>query len=128
MGCCVVTRQNSRSLSCALNSRDLALVGDLYHGRTVHSKVDGLRIYDKVRVDLIAPDDIMLPSEYQDRMVENGFEVRKFESIEAYLAQPGKEDIADIWYFTRLQLERMGDKILGKEDALRRAVTFKQSY
>ncbi len=33
----------------------LALVGDLYHGRTVHSKADGLRLFKSVKVDLIAP-------------------------------------------------------------------------
>ncbi|MDP3177920.1 MAG: aspartate carbamoyltransferase regulatory subunit, partial [Spirochaetaceae bacterium] len=33
---------------------------------------------------------------------------------------------APIWYFTRLQLERMGDAVLEKADALRRAVTFRK--
>ncbi|MGH0052711.1 MAG: bifunctional aspartate carbamoyltransferase catalytic subunit/aspartate carbamoyltransferase regulatory subunit, partial [Sphaerochaetaceae bacterium] len=33
----------------------LALVGDLFHGRTVHSKADGLKIFNHVKVDLIAP-------------------------------------------------------------------------
>ncbi|HKJ85393.1 MAG TPA: bifunctional aspartate carbamoyltransferase catalytic subunit/aspartate carbamoyltransferase regulatory subunit, partial [Spirochaetia bacterium] len=31
----------------------LALVGDLFHGRTVHSKVDGLHIFGEVEVDLV---------------------------------------------------------------------------
>merc|ERR1712112_60398 len=32
-----------------------ALIGDLLHGRTVHSKTDGLAVFDTVAVDLIAP-------------------------------------------------------------------------
>jgi aspartate carbamoyltransferase len=34
------------------DSIHLALVGDLFHGRTVHSKVDGLRIFKDVQIDL----------------------------------------------------------------------------
>ena len=83
----------------------LAIVGDLFHGRTVHSKVNGLRIFDSVRVDLIAPKELMMPEHYIDEMKSNGFSLRIFASIEEYLTQ---DDTAGIWYFTRLQLERMG--------------------
>lgn len=103
----------------------IALVGDLLHGRTVHSKVDGLRIFKNVKVDLIAPREIAMPDHYVEKMVRNGFEVRTFESIEQYLKQP---DVARIWYFTRLQLERMGEDILEKEHILREAVTFKREF
>ena len=103
----------------------IVLTGDLFHGRTVHSKVDGLKIFKKVKVDLIAPDDLSLPDNYELRMVENGFEVRKFESIEEYFNQ---SSIADIWYFTRLQLERMGDEVKEKAKYLRNAVTFNEKY
>src|SRR5690554_339427 len=103
----------------------VALVGDLYHGRTVHSKVDGLRIFDSVKVDLIAPPELSMPEVYRLRMEENGFTVRVFDSIEAYLAQPG---IATKWYFTRPQLERMGEQILKRQDELRAAVTFRKEW
>jgi len=103
----------------------LALIGDLFHGRTVHSKVDGLKIYERVEVDLIAPEELALPQSYEDRMVAAGFHVRKFSSIEEYLQQP---KVALIWYFTRLQLERMGDKVLAGVGALRDAVTFQKKF
>mmetsp|Transcript_91548 Transcript_91548/g.255759 ORF Transcript_91548/g.255759 Transcript_91548/m.255759 type:complete len:578 (+) Transcript_91548:75-1808(+) len=103
----------------------LALIGDLFHGRTVHSKVDGLKIYDSVEVDLIAPAELALPQHYEDRMQVAGFVVRKFASIEEYLAQP---KVAKIWYFTRLQLERMGEKVLDKQGELRKAVTMQQDF
>mmetsp|Transcript_32090 Transcript_32090/g.92085 ORF Transcript_32090/g.92085 Transcript_32090/m.92085 type:complete len:592 (+) Transcript_32090:59-1834(+) len=107
------------------DSIHLALLGDLFHGRTVHSKVDGLRLYDKVIVDLVAPAELALPKMYEDRMIAFGFTVRKFASIEEYLAQ---DQVAKIWYFTRLQLERMGEKVLQKSLELRRAVTFQREF
>lgn len=107
------------------SSIHVALLGDLFHGRTVHSKVDGLKLYDKVIVDLIAPSELALPKMYEDRMVGAGFQVRKFDSIEEYLQQP---EVARIWYFTRLQLERMGDKVLEKSADLRKAVTFRRDF
>jgi len=103
----------------------LALLGDLYHGRTVHSKVDGLKIYDRVEVDLIAPAELALPSNYETRMREAGFTVRKFASIAEYLAQ---RHVAEIWYFTRLQLERMGDRVLSQAERLREAVTMRHEF
>lgn len=103
----------------------LALVGDLLHGRTVHSKVDGLRIYRRVLVDLIAPPELALPKMYEDRMSFNGFKIRKFNSIAEYLEQP---QVSRIWYFTRLQLERMGDKLLDKATELRAAVSFREEF
>jgi aspartate carbamoyltransferase len=101
----------------------VALTGDLYHGRTVHSKADGLRVFGEVKVDLVAPELLGMPPHYADRMRENGYEIRSFESLDEYLAQG---DVAPIWYFTRLQLERMGDSVLEKAQALRGAVTFRK--
>ena len=101
----------------------LALTGDLFHGRTVHSKADGLRLFRDVTVDLVAPEVLGMPPTYVQRMRDNGFEVNSFGSIDEYLAS-GK--VAPIWYFTRLQLERMGEAVLEKAPALRKAVTFRK--
>ncbi len=103
----------------------LAIVGDLFHGRTVHSKVEGLKIFKKVRVDLIAPQELELPQHYENLMVENGFELRKFPDIDTYLQQ---KDQARLFYFTRLQLERMGDKVRDKEMELHRAVSVRSEH
>lgn len=103
----------------------LALVGDLFHGRTVHSKADGLKIFDTVKVDLIAPPELAMPESYKEKMRENGYEIRLFGSIEEYLSQA---DIATKWYFTRPQLERMGDRILQRQEELRATVTFRKEF
>jgi aspartate carbamoyltransferase len=103
----------------------LALVGDLFHGRTIHSKADGLTIFDSVKVDLIAPPELMMPPSYIEMMRSHGYEIRIFDSIEAYLSQ---DDVARMWYFTRPQLERMGERILQRADELRAAITFSSEF
>ena len=103
----------------------VALVGDLYHGRTVHSKADGLRIFSRVKVDLVAPPLLMMPENYIEKMRENGYEVSIYDSIEQYVktAKPAK-----LWYFTRPQLERMGERVLQVQETLRSAITFRKEF
>jgi aspartate carbamoyltransferase len=103
----------------------IALVGDLYHGRTVHSKADGLDIFNHVEVDLIAPSELAMPLHYKKKMESNGFAIREFESIEEYVAQDKR---ADIWYFTRLQLERMGEDVKQHAERLTSSVTFRREW
>ena len=138
------------------NEIHLALVGDLYHGRTVHSKVHGLGLFENVRVDLVAPPELSMPMSYVEEMEEQGFQVRRFDSIAEYLdcgngpttasvvspsgklPQPEREiapsttehttrGVAHLWYFTRPQLERMGERVLRRAAELRRAITFEPS-
>ncbi|MFW5991333.1 MAG: aspartate carbamoyltransferase [Candidatus Nanoarchaeia archaeon] len=103
----------------------IALVGDLFHGRTVHSKTYGLANFDDVKVDLIAPDVLQMPEHYINVMKEKGFKVRKFNSLDEYY---NNKDVATIQYFTRLQLERMGEEVLRNEKKLREAVTFREDF
>jgi aspartate carbamoyltransferase len=103
----------------------IALVGDLFHGRTVHSKADGLKIFDNVKVDLVAPPELAMPAQYIEKMKNNGYEIRIFESLEEYLNQP---NIANRFYFTRPQLERMGERILKRQDELRDKITFREEF
>jgi aspartate carbamoyltransferase len=66
-----------------------------------------------------------MPVQYLNKMKENGFQVREFSSLTEYLSQP---DIASRFYFTRPQLERMGERILKRQDELREAITFKEAF
>ncbi|CAD7960968.1 unnamed protein product [Amoebophrya sp. A120] len=104
----------------------VALIGDLYHGRTAHSKADGLRVFTNVTVDLIAPPELAMPEQYEKKMKENGFSVNKFQSLDEYLTSP--KMVAKIWYFTRLQLERMSQQVQEKSKELRKAVTFNPDH
>ena len=101
----------------------IALIGDLLHGRTVHSKASGLQIFEQVEVDLIAPAEMNLPRAYYQGM--SGFHIRIFASIDQYLRQ---NHIAPMWYFTRLQLERMDEAILRREQELRHSVTLRPEH
>ena len=103
----------------------VALIGDLFHGRTVHSKADGLKIFGKVVVDLVAPDELQMPPSYVSKMRKQGFTINFYKSIDEYLAS-GK--VSKLWYFTRLQLERMGDRVKDKAGDLRKAVQFRHEY
>lgn len=104
----------------------LALVGDLAHGRTAHSKVQGLKIFKKVRVDLVAPEIFGYPVEYTDRMREAGFEVRCFGSVEEYLERAG--DVADVWYFYKPQFSKCGDLTSLRLNELRSQVSFREEW
>ena len=86
---------------------------------------DGLKVFKKVVVDLVAPPELEMPETYKKQMIDHGFQVNEFLSIEDYL-QSG--NVSKCWYFTRLQLERMGDEIRDREDQLRKAVTFQQKW
>eukprot|EP01060_Flectonema_neradi_P011806 TRINITY_DN1878_c2_g2_i1.p1 TRINITY_DN1878_c2_g2~~TRINITY_DN1878_c2_g2_i1.p1 ORF type:complete len:583 (+),score=98.45 TRINITY_DN1878_c2_g2_i1:48-1796(+) len=103
----------------------LALVGDLLNGRTAHSKVDGLKIFEDVTIDLVAHKDVAYPIEYRAKMQTNGFKVREFSSIEEYLSQ---SSVADVWSYSRVQTSRMSEEAKANEDAIRRAVTFKSAW
>lgn len=107
------------------DSIHLALVGDLFHGRTVHSKADGLKIFSSVQIDLIAPRELQLPPYYYKKMLDSGYSIREFDSIDEYLSQ---DSLAPLWYFTRLQLERMGDKVRDKSEQLRHAVSVRPDH
>jgi len=105
----------------------IAMVGDLSHGRTVHSKVDGLKVFKQVRIDLVAPDVFGYPIEYRNAMRTNGFEVREFESIESYF-EAAQGSIAEIWYFCQPQYKRVGDLLPSAFSELRGKVTFRPEW
>mmetsp|Transcript_2852 Transcript_2852/g.6703 ORF Transcript_2852/g.6703 Transcript_2852/m.6703 type:complete len:598 (-) Transcript_2852:193-1986(-) len=104
----------------------LALVGDLTHGRTAHSKVEGLKIFKKVRVDLVSPTSFAYPVEFRNRMRDCGFEVREFDSVQEYLEQA--QDLATTWYFYRPQLSLCGDLTPADAEELRTKVTFRAEW
>lgn len=107
------------------NSVHIALVGDLAHGRTAHSKVEGLRIFKKVRVDLVAPASIALPVEYRNRMRDVGFEVREYTSVEEYMTRETTSTLAPLWYFFQPQFGRLGDVSLEAKVDLREKISFR---
>jgi aspartate carbamoyltransferase catalytic subunit len=80
----------------------IALVGDLKHGRTVHSLADLLANYD-VSFQFVAPEALRMPPEIVDRLRAKGLRVTETTDLAAALPT------ADIVYMTRIQKERFGD-------------------
>jgi aspartate carbamoyltransferase catalytic subunit len=90
------TIQRSKS---TIDGLKIALVGDLLNGRTIHSLIQLLSLY-KVKLYLIAPDTLQLPSHHTDMLTKAGIEYRQLPSWKGVI---GKLDVV---YMTRVQKER----------------------
>lgn len=85
-----------------LDGLHVAMVGDLKHGRTVHSLARLLRMYD-TRLSFVSPDILRLPAELKDELKEAGRPFIETERVEDIIAE------ADVIYVTRVQKERFAD-------------------
>jgi len=78
----------------------VAVVGDLRHGRTVHSLVKLMSLLDGLHFSFVAPDALQLPDELVEYARSRGHSVAMTELLDQGL------DGADVVYCTRLQEER----------------------
>ncbi|MBN1767502.1 MAG: aspartate carbamoyltransferase [Prolixibacteraceae bacterium] len=86
-----------------LDNINIFLVGDLKYGRTVHSLLQALSVFENPIFNFIAPPELAMPIEYKRYLDSQG--IRYFEHTEF-------TDIiseADIIYMTRVQKERFTD-------------------
>lgn len=84
-----------------LDHLDIAMVGDLKYGRTVHSLTQALAKFSGNRFRFISPDALAMPAYITDPLNEQGISWSKHSSIEEVLAD------VDILYMTRVQKERL---------------------
>ncbi len=82
----------------------LTLLGDLKHGRTVHSLCHLLSLYSGLKIQLVAPEALSLPTSYVDLLVNAGHQVEIGSDLERGLSQ------ANIIYQTRIQEERFASE------------------
>ncbi len=82
----------------------VAMVGDLKHGRTVHSLARLLSLYPGMRLILIAPPALQMPPALVAELRRRGVQIQEAASIEEVSRQ------ADVWYITRVQKERFDDE------------------
>ncbi len=80
----------------------IALVGDLKHGRTVHSLATLLSQF-KVSFLFVSPQVLRMPSEITERVQKRGITFHETESLGRALGE------ADVIYMTRIQRERFAD-------------------
>ncbi len=86
-----------------VDETNIALVGDLRYGRTVHSLAKLLAIYDKVRLLFVAPDALAMPEKITSFLDERGVAWEHVESLDLAVQR------ADVLYVTRIQAERFED-------------------
>ncbi len=92
-----------------LDGVKVAILGDLLNGRTIHSLLRLISLYDNVEVYGLSKECFALPQEYIDMLNERGIEYKKCTSFDDV-----PNDV-DVMYHTRIQSERFeGD--FGREE------------
>jgi len=81
----------------------VTLLGDLKHGRTVHSLARLLSLY-KVKLNYVSPDILRMPAELIDELKVAGIEQNEYTNLDECLPQ------TDVLYVTRVQKERFADE------------------
>ncbi|GMG87367.1 aspartate carbamoyltransferase [Biformimicrobium ophioploci] len=83
-----------------LDGLRIAMIGDLKHGRTVHSLCKLLCLFNRVQVVLVSPAALAMPGEIVEMLRGAGHEVRTSDELEGSISH------VDIVYSTRIQEER----------------------
>ena len=87
-----------------IDGLSIAMIGDLRHGRTVHSLGKLLSLYKNIRVVLISPKELTLPDAIVESMRAAGVDVSISHELTQSIAA------VDIVYSTRIQEERFSSK------------------
>ncbi len=82
----------------------VALVGDLLHGRTIHSLVYLLAMKENVEIFFVSPKELEIPESYKEFLKSKNIKFSEFSDLSQVVSQ------ADILYMTRIQQERFSDK------------------
>ncbi len=87
-----------------LSDLTIGFCGDLKYGRTVHSLIAALSRYSGIKLVLISPEELKLPSYVKNDIIKkNGMSYDQTASLEEAMPQ------LDILYMTRIQRERFTD-------------------
>ena len=85
-----------------VNGLTIGMVGDLKHGRTVHSLLQLLSLYD-VKIRLVSPAGLEMPAEYVEKARAKGIDVSLHNNINDVIGE------VDVLYVTRTQKERFAN-------------------
>ncbi|KAK2889896.1 CAD protein [Channa argus] len=86
-----------------VNGMTITMVGDLKHGRTVHSLAKLLTQY-RITLRYVAPKKLHMPAEIISYVASKGIKQEEFDSIEEALPE------TDVLYMTRIQKERFASE------------------
>lgn len=98
-------RKELGSLGQTIDNMRIAMVGDLKHGRTVHSLSQLIKLYENVSFTLISPQELRMPEGIVDELRFSGHSVVETEDMENGLT--GNDTV----YLTRIQEERFTTKM-----------------
>lgn len=98
-------KKELQSKQRTIDGMHIAMVGDLKHGRTVHSLSQLLLLYKNITFSLISPKELSMPESIVADLRNAGHEVVETEDMESGL----KDN--DTVYLTRIQEERFENKL-----------------
>ena len=87
-----------------LDNQKIFMVGDLKYGRTVHSLLQAMSLFNPTFY-FISPDELKMPSTYKLHLEKIGLNFHEGKDLTEFLPE------ADIIYMTRVQQERFTDPI-----------------
>lgn len=97
-------RKELRSKGRTLDGLRIAMIGDLKHGRTVHSLCKLLCLFDQVQVTLVSPQELAMPEYLVEDLRRAGHQVVVTDELTQSISR------IDIAYSTRIQEERFTSK------------------
>lgn len=101
---CLLDLYSIRKTQKKLDNLDIAFVGDLKYGRTVHSLVTALTNY-KTTFHLVSPEELKLPSSVKRYIKEKNLTYHQYTELDEVIPK------VDILYMTRIQQERFSDPL-----------------
>ncbi|MFO7862800.1 MAG: aspartate carbamoyltransferase [Salinivirgaceae bacterium] len=101
---CLLDLYSIKKTQGTLENLNIALVGDLKYGRTVHSLMMAMSNFNAT-FNFISPDSLRMPDTYKNYLDEKGIKYYEHDVLEDALPH------ADIVYMTRVQKERFSDPI-----------------
>lgn len=101
---CLLDLYSIRKTQKKLDNLNIAFIGDLKYGRTVHSLVIALTNYNTT-FHLVSPVELKLPSAVKRYIKEKKLEYHQYTELEEVIPN------VDILYMTRIQQERFSDPV-----------------
>ncbi len=102
---CLLDMYSIQKTQGTLDNLDIAFVGDLKYGRTVHSLVIAMSMFKNTRFHLVSPEELKLPRAVKEFILSSGLTYEQYTDINAVIEK------VDILYMTRIQAERFADPI-----------------
>ncbi|RLD45968.1 MAG: aspartate carbamoyltransferase [Bacteroidetes bacterium] len=102
---CLLDMYSIKKTQGTLDNLDIAFVGDLKYGRTVHSLVIAMSMFKNTRFHLVSPIELKLPRSIKEFIVDAGLTYKQYTDISEVVNN------VDILYMTRIQRERFADSM-----------------